>query len=222
MRPELAGPGAAAPRVEHRHRRLVAEHSWRGLDRPQLKLIEALEPPGGTLHPAGERGAVEMDALAGQNLHLPIQRQIPGELRDHHLAHERRRGHPALDQARQHLCLDHAIRAAAGIFGTDRAQDPQDRGDHVQHLVDVLPDLVQSALAAGAGRRVRLQHLLATRQVLGQRADVAARLLTRLARRLHCRRIVVGGHRRRGAGLEIAQLERELLGDERRRGSAAS
>src|SRR5258705_7111159 len=63
MRPELAGPGAAAPRVEHRHRRLVAEHSWRGLDRPQLKLIEALEPPGGTLHPAGERGAVEMDAL---------------------------------------------------------------------------------------------------------------------------------------------------------------
>jgi hypothetical protein len=70
MRPELAGPGAMSPGVEHRHRRLVAEQPRRGLDRPQLQLIEALEPPCGTLHSAGERRAIEMDALAGQNLHL--------------------------------------------------------------------------------------------------------------------------------------------------------
>src|SRR5262245_16547366 len=158
-----------------------------------------------------------MDALAGQNLHLPIQRQIPGELRDHHVGHQRRRGHAALDQARQYLRLDHAIgAAAAAIFVTASAPHPQGRRDHVQHLADVLADLVKLALAAPAGRRIGLQHLLAARQVFGQRADVAPRLLARPARWLHGRRIVVRSHSRHGAGLQIAQLERELLGDERR------
>ncbi|GLR94014.1 hypothetical protein GCM10007858_16420 [Bradyrhizobium liaoningense] len=53
----------------------------------------------------------------------------------------------------------------------------EDRRDHVQHLADVLADLVELALAARAGSRLRLQHLLTPQQVLGQRADVAARLL---------------------------------------------
>src|SRR3981189_114879 len=100
MRPELAGPGAMSPGIEHRHRRLVAEQPRRGLDRLELQLIEALEPPSGTLHPAGERCAIEMNTLAGQNLHLSIQRQIPGELRHHHVGYERRRSHAALDQSR--------------------------------------------------------------------------------------------------------------------------
>src|SRR5271169_6829012 len=52
--------------------------------------------------------------------------------------------------------------------------------DHVQHLVHVLTNLVQTTRAARARHRVWLQHLLAARQVLGQRADVALRLLARL------------------------------------------
>src|SRR5882762_6591266 len=127
------------------------------------------------------------------------------------------RGHAALDQSRQHLGLHHAIgAAAAGIFGTDRAQHPQDRRDHVQHFADILADLVQTALATRARRRVRLQYLLAARQVLGQRADVAARLLAWLTGRLGRRQIIVGWRRWCDAGLQIVQLERELLGDERR------
>src|SRR5215207_670597 len=71
------------------------------------------------------------------------------------------------------------------------------------------------ALAARAGGRLRLQHLLTARQVLGQRADVAARLLAWLIRRLRRRRIVVGSRRRGGAGLKVVKLKRELLGHER-------
>jgi hypothetical protein len=86
-------------------------------------------------------------------------------------------------------------------------------GDHVQHLADVLPNLVKLALAARARGRLRLQHLLTARQVLGQRTDVAARLLPqRLAQRLRRSCIVVGSCRRRDAGLKIAKLKRELLG----------
>src|SRR6266850_2438323 len=75
---------------------------------------------------------------------------------------------------------------------------------------------VQPALATRARRRVRLQHLLAARQVLGQRADVAARLLAWLTGRRGRRQIIVGWRRWCDAGLQIVQLERELLGDERR------
>ncbi len=197
MRPELADAGAMSSGVEHWHRRLVAEHARRALDRPQLKLIEAFEPPGGTLHPAGERRAVELDALAGQDLHLPVQRQIPGELRDHHVGHEGRRRHAALNEARQHLRLHHAVgAAAAAVLGTDCPQHAQNRRDHVQHLADVLADLVKPTLAARARGRLRLQHLLTARQMLGQRADVAARLLPRRpAKRLRRCRIVVGSGR---------------------------
>src|SRR5437588_198254 len=53
MRPELADAGAMSSRIEHRHWRLVAEQARRGLDRPQLQLIEALEPPCGTPRTAG-------------------------------------------------------------------------------------------------------------------------------------------------------------------------
>jgi len=46
---------------------------------------------------------------------------------------------------------------------------------------------------------------------VGQRTDVAARLLARLVGRLRRVRIVVGRRRQRGGvGLEIAQLERQL------------
>lgn len=102
MRPKLADAGATSSGIEHRHRRLVAEHARRGLDCAQLELIEALEPPGRTLHPASKPRPV---------------------------------------------------------------------------------DLVELTLAARAGRRLRLQHLLAARQVLGQCADVATRLLAHLTGR---------------------------------------
>jgi hypothetical protein len=63
MRPELADAGAMSSGIEHGHRRLVAEHARRSLDHPQLQLIKALEPPGGTLHPAGECRAEVTNAL---------------------------------------------------------------------------------------------------------------------------------------------------------------
>jgi hypothetical protein len=69
----------------------------------------------------------------------------------------------ALDQPRLRLCLHHAIgAAAAGIFGANGAQHPQDRRDHVEHFVDIFADLVELTLATGTRRRLRLDHLLAT------------------------------------------------------------
>jgi hypothetical protein len=44
--------------------------------------------------------------------------------------------------------------------------DAQDRRDDVQHLADILADLVELTLAAWAGDRLRLKHLLAARQCI--------------------------------------------------------
>jgi hypothetical protein len=43
VRPQLADPGAASAGIEHRHRRFLAEQPRRGLDRPRLQLVEALD-----------------------------------------------------------------------------------------------------------------------------------------------------------------------------------
>src|ERR1700730_8341635 len=80
MGPELTRLGAAPSRIEDRHPRLVAEEQGRRMDGSQLELVEPLQPPRCPLHPAGERRAVEMDAVTGQDLHLPVQRREPSEL----------------------------------------------------------------------------------------------------------------------------------------------
>ena len=85
-----------------------------------MKLIEPFKPPCGALHPTGERCPVQTNALAGQDLDLTVQRQIPRELGGDDMGHKGGRGHAALDQAGVNLSLDDAIGAAAtGISGTD-------------------------------------------------------------------------------------------------------
>src|ERR1700730_4045296 len=199
MSPELAGFGSAPSRIEDRHPRLIAEEQRRRMDGSQLELVEPLQPPSCPLHPARQGRAVEMDAVTSQDLHLPVQRREPGELRDHHMGHQSGRGHAVLDQPRQRLRLYHcAFTTPAGIFGADHAEHPQDRRNDVEQLADVLADLVQPALAARTRGRLRLDDLLAAWQMLGQRADVALVLLTGLPDRtswLAWHMIVVGGCR---------------------------
>ncbi|MGY4408149.1 hypothetical protein ACVIYL_008952 [Bradyrhizobium sp. USDA 3315] len=79
--------------------------------------------PSRTLHLAGERRAVEMNALASQDLHLAVQRQIPSEFRVHHVSHEGRRYQATLNRTRQHFrpavgataYLRRIVRRIAGI-----------------------------------------------------------------------------------------------------------
>lgn len=78
MRPELTDAGTMSSGIEHQHRRLAAEHARRGLNYAEAH--KGPEPPGGTVHPASECRAATVNALTGQNQHLAVQRQIPGEL----------------------------------------------------------------------------------------------------------------------------------------------
>lgn len=38
--------------------------------------MKALEPPAGAADPVGQSGPVDLDALAGEDLALPVERQV--------------------------------------------------------------------------------------------------------------------------------------------------
>src|SRR3954451_13795001 len=93
MAPELTAFGAPASRIEDRHRGLIAEHARPGEDGRQLAIVERLQPPRGSLHPQRQGRAVEAHALTLEDLSLPIQRDVPGELEYRDMGDERGRGH---------------------------------------------------------------------------------------------------------------------------------
>lgn len=72
----------------------------------------------------------------------------------------------AVDQAGRSLGLQDAIFAGStGVFGTPGDDNAELRRHHVQPLALVLADLVQVALAAGAGLGVEVDHDLDPRQM---------------------------------------------------------
>src|SRR5208337_4859777 len=138
MRPKLAGPRATSPRVQNRHRRLVAEQSRMFMHGRELQLIDALRHPGRLLHPPSQRLTIDVEAMTGKDLRLAIQRRNPGD--------EGCRGHAALDQTWARLGLNHrALAGPARVFGTDEPKNPQDRGNLIEHLADILADAMERA-----------------------------------------------------------------------------
>ena len=97
----------------------------------------------------------------------------------------------------------------ASVLREDRSLHPHKGWDHVESLARLRPDPMERTGAAGADRGLGLDHLLAPRQVLGKRADVAHR---RPAGAIHLAlALIVGGRWRRGGpDGQIVEIEREL------------
>ena len=166
---------------------------------------------GGAADPVGQRRAVEIDALAGVDLRLAIERQVIGVLGDQHLGDRRLGRQAALDQPRRRRRLDdHVLAGAAGVFGPAHDQHPELGGDDVEPLADVLADPVQRARAARAGLVLDVDERLDPRQMRRQRAAVGAPL----ARALRARRRRLGfglGRRLRLALLDVFERQQQLV-----------
>src|SRR3712207_8955573 len=61
------------------------------------------------------------------------------------------------------------------VLREDRSLHPHSGRDHVESLARLLANPMERAGAAGANRGLGLDHLLAPRQMLGKRTDVAQR-----------------------------------------------
>src|SRR3954447_13063413 len=68
--PEITGAGFARAGRQHRQARVVAEQLGRTQDAAEQPFPQRLEPPCRPAHPVRQGGAVEMDAVALQDLGL--------------------------------------------------------------------------------------------------------------------------------------------------------
>ena len=124
--PELAGLGPPAPRIEHRCGRLVGEQSLGSSQPFQDMIAQGPQIPGCPADPIGQRRAVELDALPGVDLGLPVQWQVIGVLGDQHLGDQRLGRNAAFDDPRRRRRLDHrALARAAAVARPAGDQHPE-------------------------------------------------------------------------------------------------
>ena len=128
--------------------------------------------------PAGQGGTADLNAFAGEDGRLPVQRLVVAILRHQHMRDQARSRAATLDRQRRHRCLHDRLAGAAAQLRADVADHLEAGGDVFQHLALVLPDAAErGAAAAGAGAGGFVGDGLA-RQMIGQR---------RAHRRLACR-----------------------------------
>lgn len=164
--PKLAGLGAPSTGIEHRHRRLIGEQLGPRAKHREKALMQRAQMEGGMPNPVRQCRSVEMDALAGIDLGMPLEWQMIGIFGHQNLGDGCLRRQSALDQPGRSVGLPDAVFTnAAGVFGTPGDGNAELRRHHVQPRALVLADPVQLALAAGAGLIVDVDDDLDPRQM---------------------------------------------------------
>jgi len=139
--------------------------------------VQRAQVPGGLSHPVRQCRTIEIDALAGINLGLPVQRQMIGIFGHQNLGDGGLGRQSAFDQpGRSRRLHDTVFARSAGVFGPPGDENAELRRYHVQPLAPVFADPVQIALATGAGLVVDIDDNLDPRQMRRQRAAVRAAL----------------------------------------------
>ena len=118
--------------------------------------------------PVGQGRDVEIDALAGEALALPVQRQVIAELAVEDHRQQPGAGPAAGDRMERRRWLGDLLARPAGELLADGLDHLPLPGDHLQRLGDVLAELDQLALAARTDRGRRDDDALA-RQMRRQR-----------------------------------------------------
>ena len=90
--PEPPSLGAAAAGIEHRDRSVVGEQLRRGEDMLGELGLQRLQPPAGAADPVRQGRAVDLDALAGEDLALPIERKMIAVFGDQDMGEKTRAG----------------------------------------------------------------------------------------------------------------------------------
>lgn len=161
---------------------------------------QGLEKGRGLADPVGQGGAVEVEAVAFEDLALPIERQMVGILAHQHTGEQPGTGTAALDGSGGQRRLGEALAARAGQA---RAHDPvhhEPAGHILELLGHVFADTSQGSTTAGAAVAGRRELDLLARDVVGDRAALGTVFLNVGQPQLGC-------HRGRG---DLAGLERQL------------
>lgn len=166
--PQPTGPGPTPSRIEHRDRRVVGEQLLRSEHVLGQPGSQRLQPPGSASYPVGQGRTIELHALAGEHLRLPIEGKMVAVLADQDLGQQAGGRQPLGDgPLRRRYLMD----AATGPATILRPADPDDAqaGRHpVQHLAHRLAGIMQDPATARAGLRLEVEVDLLALQMLGQ------------------------------------------------------
>jgi hypothetical protein len=173
------------------------------MNRPQDK--------SGAADPIGQGRTIQVEALPGIDLRLPIQRQVIGIFGHEHLRDRRLGRQSAFDQPRRRWRLHHHVLARpAGIFGSPHDDHAELRRYDVEPLAGILADPMKRIAAAPAGMVIDIDHDLHARQMRWKRSPVHAALGRSLGSlgRIGCFSL---GLAARGNLLNLFQAEQHLI-----------
>src|SRR3954469_16437911 len=176
-RPEVAGFGPAAPRIQHRRRGLIDTELRRGEQKLAQTMPQGLQFLGGVADPEGERGTVDGDTVGRQHLRLTIERQMPMILGVNYMRDETLGGQSPLDQSLGRSVLeDDAMTGAAGQLGPAGDDHPVLHRNDVEPLALIVTNLNEIAFAARAAGCSRHQGFDDARQMLRKLTTVGSAL----------------------------------------------
>ena len=152
--PEPSGFGLSQAGREHRDGGVVGMQRGAGANMPADRLSQRSEQELRLSDPIGQRGAVELDAFAGIDDGLAVQRRVVTILRDQHMRDQAWTRPPALDRQRRHRRLHDRLARPAAQLRPDMLDHLETGRDVFEHLPLVLSDPAErcaTAARAGAG-----------------------------------------------------------------------
>jgi hypothetical protein len=112
---------------------------------------------------------LEIDAMPGKNLRLPIERRVIAIFADQHLCEQSWRGQSAGDQPFRRCRLHDLVAAAAGLFRAGNAHHTKLRRHPIQHLTDAFANGMEHTTATAAALTGNVEQNIFARQMFGQR-----------------------------------------------------
>ena len=126
------------------------------------------EQLAGCADPAGQRRAIQIDAFAGADVGLPVERLMIGVVRHQHMSQQSGSGEPAINGPRRCRRLHDPVTGIAAQLRTHMAQHLEAGPDVLQHLGYVFAQLAEPAAAVGAGLMTRHMGVNFARKMLWQ------------------------------------------------------
>jgi len=164
--PQSPGLGLACARRQHRHRRVVDMQCVAGHDLGRERVDQRVEGCRRRPDPPGQGRGFQLDAFAGEDLGLAIERQVVVVLRYGDVREQAGAGAPAGDHMIGRRRCHHRVAGPARQLLAHMPDHLEAAGHVIEGLGHLFADPAQGAAAMRAGAGGRVPHLFA-RQMLG-------------------------------------------------------
>ena len=120
------------------------------------RIDQGLKLHAGLTHPLRQCRARDGQAGTAEDLFLPVQRQVVGELGHHHVGQQAGSGDTLVDYLRRHRGLDQCFALPTCPFPTHMLFD----GEHARRVVQLFADIFTDALKLAAARALGVVRLV--------------------------------------------------------------